>query len=181
MNNTAGEQVTETDQVMQVTSSSELKGLSKSQKDTITKLVLTGDDWLKNIEVSGFPRIKELQIENGHLQNVNTLNIKECGALHEVHIGNDCLNGRDERRNNSIVSIDCPDLEITEIGSGSCLHVTEFKTGSGVMKTFSHGANSLTECAAISLSSSLFRSFIEYSGQYQGIQSWRYQIDMREG
>lgn len=37
-NNTAGELVTETIPEMQVTSSSDLKGLSKDQKETFTKL-----------------------------------------------------------------------------------------------------------------------------------------------
>ncbi len=119
---------------------------------------------MKNVVVSGFPLIEELVIAHGHLQGVNTLAIKECNALRVVRIGNNCLNGKDEKANNKIVSIDCPNLEIIEVGSGSCLHVTEFKTESEVMKTFSHGASSLTECAAISLSSSLFRSFIEYRG-----------------
>ena len=163
-NNTAGELVTETIPEMQVTSSSDLKGLSKDQKETITKLTLSGDTWLKNVVVSGFPLIEELVIAHGHLQGVNTLAIKECNALRVVRIGNSCLNGKAEKANNKIVSIDCPNLEIIEVGSGSCLHVTEFKTESEVMKTFSHGASSLTECAAISLSSSLFRSFIEYRG-----------------
>lgn len=40
-NNTAGELVTETIPEMQVTSSSDLKGLSKDQKETFTKLTLS--------------------------------------------------------------------------------------------------------------------------------------------
>ena len=45
-NNTAGELVTETIPEMQVTSSSDLKGLSEDQKETLTKLTLSGDIWL---------------------------------------------------------------------------------------------------------------------------------------